>query len=405
MSDSKDLLVSPDTEGPVVRLVNLILMDAYRKHATEVYIEPYEQLFRVRYRLDGVLTEVMRPPRKLQGAITARLKVIGKLDIAERRLPQDGLFSLSIDSTVVDFQISMIPTRWGEAIMIRLLHRSRPWLPGLQELGLSEKQLADLLEAQQKRQGVIVASGPTFAGKTTTLYALLQHQYEEDPQRSFATIEVAIHAYLEGVEQSVTYPDIGLDASAFLRAHLRRRPDVLLVHELYDFEVSMLTMQAAMQGMQILTTLHTNDASSVISRLLNVGMESYRVADSLTCVVAQRVGRRICESCKQPADESSAALLSLGVCSEEVDTFTPMEGKGCSDCLGSGYRGGVGFFEVLPVTAQVRELIMRRASTEDICQVARDEGVISMRRSALNAMKRGETTLREVVLNTTLEAG
>ncbi|TNE50110.1 MAG: type II secretion system protein GspE [Deltaproteobacteria bacterium] len=400
MSESKELLVSPDTEGPVVRLVHLILEDAYRKRATEIFIEPYEKILRVRYRLDGVLTEVMHPPKKLQAAMAARLKVIGKLDIAERRLPQDGLFSLSIESTTVDFQISMIPTRWGETILIRLLHRSRPWLPGLLELGLSEKQLADLLEAHQRRQGLVVACGPTFAGKTTTLYSLLQHQYEEDPQRSFATIEVAIHAYLEGVEQSVIHPDIGLNASSMLRAHLNRRPDVLLVHELRDFEVSTLAMQAAMQGMQVLTTLHTHDAASTYTRLLNMGLESYMVADSLTCVIAQRVGRRICASCKEPADESDDSVLSVGIVPDELNTFTPMKGRGCVDCLGSGYKGRVGFFEVLPVTSQIRELILRRASTKDIRQAAREEGVASMRRSALDAMKRGETTLQEVVLHT-----
>ncbi len=382
-------------DAPVVKLVNLILSDAIKKGASDIHIEPYEKSFRVRYRIDGVLYEEMRPPLKLKNAITSRIKIMASLDIAERRLPQDGRIKLKISRDKdMDFRVSVLPTLFGEKIVLRLLDKSNLQLD-MTKLGFEEKALRDFQESIHKPYGMVLVTGPTGSGKTTTLYSALTEL--NTPETNISTAEDPVEFNLPGINQVQIHEEIGLNFAAALRSFLRQDPDIIMVGEIRDFETAEIAIKAALTGHLVLSTLHTNDAPSTVNRLLNMGVEPFLVASATNLILAQRLARKICENCKEVVELPAQALIDIGMSPDEVGTFTCYRGTGCANCADTGYRGRVALYEVMVVTDDLKELILNGASSMELREAAVQGGMKTLRMSGITKLKEGVTTLEEVV--------
>jgi type IV pilus assembly protein PilB len=385
-------------EAPVVKLVNLILQDAIRKGASDIHVEPYEKDFRVRFRIDGVLYEVMKPPMKLKNAIISRMKIMSQLDISERRLPQDGRIKLKLGKgKEMDFRVSICPTLFGEKVVMRLLDKSNLQLD-MTKLGFEEQQLKDFMEAIDRPYGMVLVTGPTGSGKTTTLYSALQKLNEIS--WNISTAEDPVEFNFFGINQVQMHEDIGLNFAAALRSFLRQDPDIIMVGEIRDFETAEIGVKAALTGHLVLSTLHTNDAPGTVSRLLNMGIEPFLVTASLNAIVAQRLCRRLCQECKKPGVVEDQALLDAGFPAEAIGTFQPFEPAGCKTCNDRGYKGRVAVYEVMPMWDGLKELVIQGASAAELKQEAIRLGFHTLRMSALNKVKAGMTSLSEAIGNT-----
>jgi type IV pilus assembly protein PilB len=396
-ANASDLEKSAE-EAPVVKLVNLILLDAIRKGASDIHVEPYEKDFRVRFRIDGVLYEVMKPPMKLRNAIISRLKIMSELDISERRLPQDGRIKLKLGKgKEMDFRVSVCPTLFGEKVVMRLLDKSNLQLD-MTKLGFEEKQLKDFMEAIDRPYGMVLVTGPTGSGKTTTLYSALSKLNEV--AWNISTAEDPVEFNFFGINQVQMHEDIGLNFAAALRSFLRQDPDIIMVGEIRDFETAEIGVKAALTGHLVLSTLHTNDAPGTVSRLLNMGIEPFLVTASLNAIVAQRLCRRLCPECKKPAEVDEQALLDAGIPAEEIGSFQVMAPAGCKNCNDRGYKGRVAVYEVMPLWDGLKELVIQGCSAAELKQEAIRLGFQTLRMAALNKMRAGLTSLSEAVGNT-----
>jgi type IV pilus assembly protein PilB len=388
-------------EAPVVKLCNLILTDALRRGASDIHIEPYEREFRVRFRIDGVLYVVMNPPMKLRDAIISRIKIMSKLDISERRLPQDGRIKIRMNNQgklrELDFRVSTLPTLFGEKVVLRLLDKENLMLD-MTKLGFEPASLKKLTEAIFKPWGMALVTGPTGSGKTNTLYSAISQL--NTPETNIMTAEDPVEFNLAGVNQVQMKESIGLNFAAALRSFLRQDPNIILVGEIRDFETAEIAVKAALTGHLVLSTLHTNDAPSTINRLMNMGIEPFLVATSVHLICAQRLVRRICKECKTAIEVPPQAFIDAGFTPEEAKDITAQKGRGCSTCNNTGYKGRVGLYEVFELTDDVRQLILEGASAIELKQKAMDEGMISLRRSGLTKVRDGVTTLEEVVRET-----
>jgi len=395
--DSVDInaLERSTEDAPVVKLVNAILTDAIKKGASDIHIEPYEKLFRVRFRIDGVLYEIMKPPQKLKNAITSRIKIMADLDIAERRLPQDGRIKLKLGNRrEMDFRVSVLPSLFGEKVVLRLLDKGNLQTDMLQ-LGFFDEQLQRFKEAIARPYGMVLVTGPTGSGKTTTLYSALTELNKTTV--NISTAEDPVEFNLPGINQVQMHEDIGLNFAAALRSFLRQDPDIIMVGEIRDYETAEIGVKASLTGHLVLSTLHTNDAPSAINRLLNMGVEPFLVASSVNIIVAQRLARRICEGCKEIVPISPDILVGIGVSPTEAKHIEIYHGKGCSKCSGTGYKGRVALYECMTISDQIKEFILNGASTAEVKRQAIKEGMITLRGSGLTFLKEGVTTLEEVL--------
>jgi type IV pilus assembly protein PilB len=388
-------------EAPVIRLVNLMLMSAIQKGASDVHIEPYEKEFRVRFRIDGLLYNVMAPPMKFRDAITSRLKIMSKLDIAEKRLPQDGRikirFAAEGATKEIDFRVSCLPTLFGEKIVMRLLDKDKLMLD-MTKLGFEADSLRKLEAAIAKPWGMVLVTGPTGSGKTNTLYSSIAKI--NTTETNIMTAEDPVEFNLMGVNQVQVRESIGLNFAAALRSFLRQDPNIILVGEIRDFETAEIAVKAALTGHLVLSTLHTNDAPSTINRLMNMGIEPFLVASSVNLICAQRLVRRICSNCKEDHPTPPPALVEAGFTQEESQKVVPKKGKGCERCNATGYKGRVGLYEVMEIGDELRELILVGASALEIRKKAVEEGMITLRRSGLHKVMEGVTTIEEVARET-----
>ena len=381
-------------QAPVVKLVNHILMDSIRKQASDIHIETYEKSMRVRFRIDGVLYEIMRPPIQLKNAIISRLKIMSRLDIAERRLPQDGRIKLKAKGREMDFRVSVMPTLFGEKVVLRLLDKSGLQLD-MTKLGFEDQQFKAFKEAISLPFGMILVTGPTGSGKTTTLYSALSALNKIS--ENISTAEDPVEYNLTGINQVQIHDSIGLNFAAALRSFLRQDPDIIMVGEIRDFETAEVAVKAALTGHLVLSTLHTNDAPSTINRLLNMGVESFLVASAVNLVLAQRLVRRVCNECRVADDVAPETLLDLGVKDDEIGTFTPYRGKGCPVCNNTGYRGRVALYEIMIMHDQIRELVLMGASAAEIKRESIRLGMLTLRRSGINKLMLGVTSVEEVL--------
>ena len=390
-----DALEKATEDAPVVKLVNAILMDAVKKGASDIHIEPYEKSFRVRFRIDGVLYEIMKPPPKLKNAITSRLKIMADLDIAERRLPQDGRIKLKLGNRrEMDFRVSALPGLFGEKVVLRLLDKQN-LQTDMTKLGFDQTQLDLFKEAIDKPYGLVLVTGPTGSGKTTTLYSALAELNTVGV--NISTAEDPVEFNLMGINQVQMHDDIGLNFAAALRSFLRQDPDIIMVGEIRDYETAEIAIKASLTGHLVLSTLHTNDAPSTINRLLNMGIEPFLVASSINIVVAQRLARRVCEACKETMDVSPEVLVGVGIPAAEAKHIEVKYGKGCPKCSNTGYKGRVALYECMPMTDGLKEFILNGASAAEIKREAIRGGMVSLRMSGLNFLKQGVTTVEEVL--------
>ena len=382
-------------EAPVVRLVNALLTDAIAKRASDVHVEPYEKVLRIRFRIDGVLYEVMQPPVKLKNALTSRIKVMAALDIAERRMPQDGRIKLKLGANrEMDFRVSVLPTIFGEKVVLRLLDKSNLQLD-MTKLGFDEHALKDFKESIYKPYGMVLVTGPTGSGKTTTLYSALAELNKIST--NISTAEDPVEFNLVGINQVHMHEEIGLTFAAALRAFLRQDPDIIMVGEIRDFETAEIGVKAALTGHLVLSTLHTNDAPSTINRLLNMGVEPFLVASSINLIMAQRLVRLICPQCKEPAQVAPEVLVDVGMSEELAGSATCFHGVGCPACGGTGYKGRIALYEVMPMSDGIREAVLAGASAADIKRAATESGMSTLRMSGIAKIVEGMTTLEEVV--------
>jgi len=388
-------------DAPVVKLVNVILVDALRRGASDIHVEPFEKEFRVRFRIDGVLYNIMNPPMKMRDAITSRLKILARLDIAEKRLPQDGRIKLRVKldnrSRELDFRVSSLPTIFGEKIVLRLLDKENLRLD-LTQLGFEVESLDRFQRNIAKPFGMVLVTGPTGSGKTSTLYSALQSL--NTPDTNIMTAEDPVEYNLVGVNQVQMKESIGLNFAAALRSFLRQDPNIILVGEIRDFETAEIAVKAALTGHLVLSTLHTNDAPSTISRLMNMGIEPFLVATSVNLIQAQRLVRRICKECKAEVRVPVEAIIDVGFPPSEAKDVKAFKGAGCSACNGTGYKGRVGLYEVMEVTDEMRELILIGASGLELRKKAIEQGMLTLRQSGLEKIRQGQTTIDEVVRET-----
>jgi type IV pilus assembly protein PilB len=385
-------------DAPVVKLVNLILLDAIRKNASDIHIEPYEKQLRIRYRIDGVLYEVMKPPMKLKHAITSRVKIMSNLDIAERRLPQDGRIKLKLGrGKEMDFRVSVCPVMWGEKIVLRLLDKSNLQLD-MTKLGFDADVLVGFKTALANPYGMILITGPTGSGKTTTLYSALSELNKSTV--NISTAEDPVEFNLFGINQVQQHEDIGLNFSATLRSFLRQDPDIIMVGEIRDFETAEIAIKAALTGHLVISTLHTNDAPSTISRLLNMGVEPFLVASAVNLIGAQRLVRKNCADCVAPFEIPEQALIDLGVPQDKLSTVAPQKGVGCRTCNGSGYKGRIALYEILIMQEELREFILNGASTLELKREAVRLGMDTLRMAGIKKLAAGMTTIDEIVRTT-----
>jgi type IV pilus assembly protein PilB len=398
--DNKEILNLNELEkasedAPVVKLVNAILTDAIRKNSSDIHIEPYEKVFRVRFRIDGVLYEIMKPPTKLKNAITSRIKIMSNLDIAERRLPQDGRIKLKLGhNKEMDYRVNVLPTLFGEKVVLRLLDKSNLQLD-MTKLGFEVSQLAHFHEAIHKPHGMVLVTGPTGSGKTTTLYSALSELNKSTC--NISTAEDPVEYNLTGVNQTQMHDDIGFNFASALRSFLRQDPDVIMVGEIRDYETAEIAVKASMTGHLVLSTLHTNDAPSTINRLLNMGIEPFLVASSINVILAQRLARRICPHCIEEAEMNPEILVNIGIPAEEALHLKVKQGKGCDKCANTGYKGRIALYEVMPMKEHLREFVLNGANATEIKREAIRLGMTSLRSSALKRLKEGTTTVEEVL--------
>jgi type IV pilus assembly protein PilB len=388
-------------DAPVVRLVNVLLVDALRRGASDIHVEPYEKELRIRFRIDGVLYDVMHPPLKLRDALISRVKIMSKLDISEKRLPQDGRIKIKVKvdsrSRELDFRVSTLPTLFGEKVVLRLLDKQNLMLD-MTKLGFEPESLTKFKRNISKPYGMVLVTGPTGSGKTNTLYSALQSL--NTIQTNIMTAEDPVEFNLMGINQVQMKEQIGLNFAAALRAFLRQDPNIVLVGEIRDFETAEIAIKAALTGHLVLSTLHTNDAPSTISRLMNMGIEPFLVATSINLIQAQRLIRRVCKECKHEHPTPPEAMVEVGFSAEEVKSIKTYKGKGCSTCNNTGYKGRIGLYEVLEITDEIRELILIGASALELRKKAIDDGMITLRESGLYKIREGVTTIEEVVRET-----
>ncbi len=384
-----------DVERPIVKLVNGILINAIKERASDVHIEPYESSLRVRQRVDGVMYTVMNLPVKIKSAVTSRLKIMANLDIAERRLPQDGRIKLKLGSKKeIDFRVSTVPCLFGERTVLRLLDKSNLQVD-LTKLGFEEENLKDFMVALEKPYGMILVTGPTGSGKTTTLYSALH--YLNKIGVNVSTAEDPVEYNFLGINQVHVKEDIGLTFAAALRSFLRQDPDIIMVGEIRDFETAEISVKAALTGHLVLSTLHTNDAPGTISRLLNMGIEPFLVSASVVLIASQRLARVICTSCKEEEKVSVPSLIQLGFSEEEAGSIIFYKGRGCAACNKSGYKGRIALYEVMPLRDELKEMILEGASADELKKIAIRLGMHTLRMSGLSKIKKGITTIEEVL--------
>ena len=390
-------------EAPIIKLCNLILTDAVKRGASDIHVEPYEKEFRVRFRIDGVLQNVMAPPLKLKDAMTSRMKIMSKLDISEKRLPQDGRIMIKYlkdgKKKELDFRVSTVPTLFGEKIVLRLLDKENLRLD-MTKLGFEPESLAKFERQILKPYGMVLVTGPTGSGKTNTLYSSVARL--NTPETNIMTAEDPVEFQLPGINQVQMKEQIGLNFASALRAFLRQDPNIILVGEIRDFETAEIAVKAALTGHLVLSTLHTNDAPSTISRLMNMGIEPFLVATSVNLICAQRLVRRICVQCKEPLQIQASALTEAGFTPDEASKTVVQHGKGCATCNNTGYKGRVGLYEVMEISDDLRELILVGASALEIKKKALEMGMITLRRSGLQKVATGQTTMEEVLRETVL---
>jgi len=398
--DLSELEKSAD-EAPIVKLVNLVLTDAVKRGASDIHIEPYEKEYRVRFRIDGVLQHIMSPPMKLKDAITSRIKIMAKMDISEKRLPQDGRIMLKMQvggkKKQLDYRVNSLPTLWGEKVVLRLLDKENLRLD-MTKLGFEAESLEKFQRAVLKPYGMVLVTGPTGSGKTNTLYSSVS--LLNKPDTNIMTAEDPVEFQLHGVNQVQMKESIGLNFAAALRAFLRQDPNVILVGEIRDFETAEIAIKAALTGHLVLSTLHTNGAPETISRLMNMGIEPFLVATAVHLICAQRLVRRICAECREEVPLPPQAKVEAGYSPEESKTVKIYKGRGCSTCNGTGYKGRTGLYEVMEVDDDIRELILIGASAVELKKKAIERGMITLRRSGLTKVKDGLTTLEEVARET-----
>jgi len=389
---------SIDMEGPIIKIVNGILIKAIKLGASDIHFEPYERTFRVRYRVDGVLRRDMALPIQIKNAMTSRLKIMARLDIAEKRLPQDGRIKLRMGKgREMDFRVSTIPTLFGEKVVLRLLDKAALQLD-MTKLGFEESSLEDLNGAIHKPVGMILVTGPTGSGKTTTLYSALSELNKES--ENIMTAEDPIEYNFMGINQVQMHEEIGLTFASALRSFLRQDPDIIMVGEIRDFETAQIAVQAALTGHLVLSTVHTNDAPGTITRLVDMGIEPFLISSAVILILAQRLIRKICMDCREPIKVHPQLLIDLGIPPDEVKSFPVYKGKGCPICNNTGYKGRVGLYEVMPMKEEVKELVLSRASTTEIKKEAMRLGMKTLRQSGIAKIKDGVTTIEEVLRST-----
>jgi type IV pilus assembly protein PilB len=384
-------------DAPVVKLINGLLTDAVRRGASDIHIEPFEHEIRVRYRIDGALLEIMRPPLKMKAALISRVKILSQLNIAERRVPQDGRLKLKMGSRVIDFRVSTLPVLFGEKIVLRILDKGNLTLD-LTKFGFEPKAEKDLMRAILNPYGMVLVTGPTGSGKTTTLYSALSRI--NTPEVNIMTAEDPVEYNLMGINQVLVRTEIGLTFAAALKAFLRQDPNIIMIGEIRDLETGGIAIKAALTGHLVLSTLHTNDAPSTITRMIDMGIEAFNVASAVNLVVAQRLVRRICKDCKTEHKYSDHELSALGTDLESLRTLTFMKGTGCDSCSGTGYKGRAGLYEVMALSPELRRMILRAASVVEIRDQAVSEGMLTLRMDGMKKIERGVTTLEEVVKET-----
>ncbi len=402
-NDEIDLaaLARASEDAPVVRLVNVLMVDSLRRGASDIHVEPYEKDFRIRFRIDGILYDVMHPPMKIRDPLISRLKIMAKLDISEKRLPQDGRIKIKVKidnrSRELDFRVSTLPTLFGEKVVLRLLDKDKLMLD-MTKLGFEQESLDKFKRAIANPYGMVLVTGPTGSGKTNTLYSALQSL--NTPETNIMTAEDPVEFNLQGINQVQMKEQIGLNFAAALRSFLRQDPNIVLVGEIRDFETAEIAIKAALTGHLVLSTLHTNDAPSTISRLVNMGIEPFLVATSVNIIQAQRLIRRICNDCKEEVSLPADGLIDVGFSAEEAKTLKLYKGRGCATCNNTGFKGRVGLYEVMEITDELRELIIIGASAMELRRKAIELGMITLRESGLCKIREGITTIEEVVKET-----
>jgi type IV pilus assembly protein PilB len=384
-------------DAPVVKLINGILTDAVRRGASDIHIEPFEKEIRVRYRVDGALLEIMKPPVKLKAALTSRVKIMSSLNIAERRVPQDGRIKLKMGRRVIDFRVSTLPVLFGEKIVLRILDKGNLTLD-LQKFGFEPKAEKDLLRAILNPYGMVLVTGPTGSGKTTTLYSALSRI--NTLEVNIMTAEDPVEYNIHGINQVLVRTEIGMTFAAALRAFLRQDPNIIMVGEIRDLETGGIAIKAALTGHLVLSTLHTNDAASTITRMVDMGIEPFNVASAVNLIVAQRLVRRICSDCKQEWQYSEEELSALGLTDQEAREIVFYKGAGCDACGGTGYRGRQGLYEVMTLSPEIRRMILKGSSAPELMEQAVEDGMLTLRMDGLMKIKKGVTTLEEVVKET-----
>jgi type IV pilus assembly protein PilB len=385
--------------APVVKFINGLLTDAVLKGASDIHIEPFEKEIRVRYRIDGALMEIMKPPLKMKAALTSRIKILADLNIAERRVPQDGRIKLKLKSKVVDFRVSTLPVIFGEKIVLRILDKGNLTFD-LTKFGFEPKAEKDFMWAIQRPYGMVLVTGPTGSGKTTTLYSALSQI--NTINTNIMTAEDPVEYNIFGINQVLVRTDIGMSFAAALKAFLRQDPNIIMVGEIRDLETGGIAIKAALTGHLVLSTLHTNDTPSTITRMIDMGLEPFNVASALNLLSAQRLGRRICQNCKVEATYTEEYLKSAKVDLEWAHKNTLYKGEGCDTCGGSGYKGRCGFYEVMIMSTPLRKAIMAEVGTDELRAIAESEGMLSLRVDGLKKVERGITSLEEVVKETTV---
>jgi type IV pilus assembly protein PilB len=383
-----------ESSAPIVRLTQLIITEAVQLRASDIHIEPFEDRIRIRYRIDGVLVERDSPPKRLLGALLSRVKILSRLDIAERRRTQDGRIKVTVGEKELDLRVSVIPTNHGQSVVMRILDKDSIKV-GLRQLGFSDSDYQKVRNLIQRPNGIILVTGPTGSGKTTSLYAALNEL--NTPDRKIITAEDPVEYYLPGVNQVEIRHDIGLDFARVIRAMLRQSPNVILVGEMRDLETAQMGIQASLTGHLVFSTLHTNDAPSAITRLIDMGVPSYLVSSSIVAIMAQRLVRVICQKCKQPFNPGEAAMEAAGITPEMRANATFLRGRGCANCQGNGFRGRLGIFELMIMSSKIRELAFNSAPTEVIRKAAMDEGMKTLYWDGIDKVVRGVTTLEEVL--------
>ncbi len=397
-------LAKSSEAAPVIKLTNVLLVDALKRGASDIHIEPYEKEFRVRFRIDGVLYNVMALPMKLRDPLTSRIKIMAKLDIAEKRLPQDGRIKIKMKvedrSRDLDFRVSSLPTLWGEKIVLRLLDKSKLMLD-MTKLGFEPHSLERFKNAIAKPYGIVLVTGPTGSGKTNTLYSALASLNK--PDTNIMTAEDPVEFNLPGINQVQIKEQIGLNFAASLRSFLRQDPNIILVGEIRDYETAEIAVKASLTGHLVLSTLHTNDAPSTVSRLVNMGIEPFLVGTAVNLIQAQRLVRRVCANCKEEVrDVPAKTLLDVGFSADDVGTFKVFKGKGCGVCNGTGYKGRVGLYEVMETSEAIRDLILVGATAVELRRKALEEGMLTLRMSGLEKIRQGVTSLEEVMRETVI---